>query len=149
MIWVWERFFRIGSLSFSFSSSSTTMHINDGIESGQVPPHHMLTIEQKKQLKERLLAQKNEFISGPNTSATILSSEPDGNFGGKPPGQNTTGSVAERVMWFEGFPQLQISHQPGRMHRSAAHIALQNWKLANPDVMEFSRPRSVERVSEK
>ncbi|XP_055339509.1 uncharacterized protein LOC129589053 [Paramacrobiotus metropolitanus] len=167
-----------GSLSFSFSTTSTTMHINSpggsNMESAQVPPHPLLTLEQKRQLKERLLAQKNELISGPNTSATILTSEHDpgggtgagslsrgvptsSGSGGGAGGPATANSVAERVMWFEGFPQLQISHQPAsRTHRSAAHIALHNWKMANQGMMMeermgspfgqgFARPPSVER----
>ncbi|OQV21150.1 Serine/threonine-protein phosphatase 2A regulatory subunit B'' subunit alpha [Hypsibius exemplaris] len=133
-----------GSLSFSFSTNggNTTMRIEDG----QVPPHPMLSLDQKKQLKERLLAQKNDFISGPNTSAMILSSEgnEDQESGGKNGvgHQANVGSVAERVMWFEGFPQLQITHHPsGRMHRSAAHIALQNWRNANADFMAMDFPQ--------
>ena len=135
---------RGGSLSFSFSTSpdGTTMHINDGSDFSQVPPHPLLSIEQKKQLKERLLAQKNDMISGPNTSATILTSESSSSLnGGAVNDQRSPGSVADRVMWFEGFPQLQITHHPaGRLHRSAAHIAMQNWKYLNPDFLDFPRP---------
>ncbi|GAV05938.1 hypothetical protein RvY_15989 [Ramazzottius varieornatus] len=139
---------RGGSLTFSFSSDGTNMQINDGSDFSQVPPHPLLSIEQKKQLKERLLAQKNDMISGPNTSATILTSDSSPYLNGNVPArpgvvndQRSPGSVADRVMWFEGFPQLQITHHPaGRLHRSAAHIAMQNWKNMNPDFLDFSRP---------